>query len=86
MKHIAGPWITIGGNRVIQRCMACGFKLVDQRVEARIATFGWGSVVDVYGKQMKKLQVVGTLSKDDEELRVPLIENIDNIKGLCTEP
>lgn len=59
MKHIAGTTVELNKDHVIQRCIVCGFALVDKRYSETavpegdesdpIPDFEYGSVVEVYG-------------------------------------
>ena len=53
MKHIAGPWICLNKNLLIQRCVACGHALIREEVsrmavptedDRGISTFAVGDI------------------------------------------
>jgi len=61
MRHIAGTSVILNEDHVIQRCMICGFALIDQKYSETavevgfsgnaIPDFDYGSVVEVSGPQ-----------------------------------
>ena len=52
MTHLAGSVVNIGG-RIIQRCLVCGYKLVDLELTGKEIQRGWalGTLVEVYERE-----------------------------------
>ena len=77
MKHIAGPWIVHNGV-TIQRCIACGFALVDSRKHRTPKPFPIGMMLDVKGASIaRRYKQIGMVEGDGITL--------NKIVGLCMD-